>query len=143
MDGWKDGRMEGWMERGGKDGGVVDGRGECGLVGWVLGLALHSHSDRISLTIVPLALHPPSLHPHPHSLLVSVPIHAHPHSLTLSACSGCLSVVGWMGVLVGLGLSGCMVGCTPSNCLVTRSMALGLVAGEDGCVCGLAGACVW
>ena len=84
----------------------------------------------------------PSLHPHAHSLLFSVPIHAHPHSLTLSACSGCLSVVGWMGVLVGLELSGCMVGCAASDCLITRTMALSLVAGAGGCVCGWVAVCV-
>ena len=103
MDGWMDGRMD---EEGGREGGVVDGRGECGLVGWVLGLALHSHSDRISLTITPLALHPPNppsspslpplLHPHPRSLT---------HSLSLHALAVCLWLNGWVCWL-GLGCVG-------------------------------------
>ena len=103
MDGWKDGRMEGWRGReGGREGEVVvDGRGECGLVGWVLGLALHSHSDSISLTITSLVLHPPippsspslppSSSPSPSTLTLT-------HSLSLHALAACLwsdEVVGW------------------------------------------------
>ena len=139
MDGWTDGMMDG---RRGREGWWMGGVS----VGWLAGYwdwlctltrtASHSPSP-LSHSIAP------SLHPHPHSLLFSIPIHAHPHSLTLSACSGCLSVVGWMGVLVGLELSGCMVGCAASDCLVTRPMALCLVAGGDGCVCGCAVVCVW
>ena len=139
MNGWNDG----WKEReGGRErwwmGGVS--------VGWLAGYwdwlctltrtASHSPSP-LSHSI------PPSLHPHPHSLLFSILIHAHPHSPTLSACSGCLSVVVWMGVLVGLGLRGCMVGCAASDCLVPRTMTPCLVAGADGCVCGWAAVCVW
>ena len=142
MDGWVEGRME---REGGREGGRKGWWMGGVSVGWLAGYwdwlctltrtASHSPSP-LSHSI------PPSLHHHPHSLLFSILIHAHPHSLTHSACSGCLSVVGWMGVLVGLGLSGCIVGCAASDCLVTRTTALCLVAGADGCVCGWAGACV-
>ena len=138
MDGW----MDGWRgKEGGREGWWMGGVSVGWLAGywdWLCTLTrTPSHSPSpLSHSI------PPSLHPHHHSLLFSIAIHDNPHSLTLSACSGCVSVVGWVGLLVGLGLSESMVGCAASDCLITRYMALCLVAGADGCVCGCASVCV-
>ena len=79
---------------------MVDGRGEGGLVGWILGLALHSHSDSISLTITPLALHHPIP---PFSPSLPTRFHSHPcsPSLTHSLCLLWLRVGGWMDGCVG------------------------------------------